>query len=153
VFATIIVQVRISRHRGGSRGHDDVLRDGMVRRRMTPTTSAKDPVISIRGLSASYGKRRVLHGVDLEMHRGEILVLLDGSGSGKTILPKQVLGLAKPDAARRPGTSRATTDCVAWLRATLRSKPGNAGDRACPTPRTSLSNTALGWPTSCVFRV
>jgi len=52
---------------------------------MTPfTTSAKDPVISIRGLSASYGERRVLHGVDLEMYRGEIFVLLGGSGSGKT---------------------------------------------------------------------
>ena len=66
---------------------------------MTPfTTSAKDPVISIRGLSASYGERRVLHGVDLEMYRGEIFVLLGGSGSGKTTLLKQVLGLAKPDA-------------------------------------------------------
>ena len=66
---------------------------------MTPfTTSAKDPVISIRDLSASYGERRVLHGLDLEMYRGEIFVLLGGSGSGKTTLLKQVLGLAKPDA-------------------------------------------------------
>ena len=66
---------------------------------MTPfTTREKDPVISIRGLSASYGERRVLHGVDLEMYRGEIFVLLGGSGSGKTTLLKQVLGLAKPDA-------------------------------------------------------
>jgi phospholipid/cholesterol/gamma-HCH transport system ATP-binding protein len=71
----------------------------MERRRMTPfTTSAKDPVISIRGLSASYGERRVLHEVDLEMYRGEIFVLLGGSGSGKTTLLRQVLGLAKPDA-------------------------------------------------------
>ena len=46
------------------------------------------PVISIKGLSASYGERRVLHGVDLDVNRGEIFVLLGGSGSGKTTLLK-----------------------------------------------------------------
>src|SRR4030095_11369090 len=89
----------VSGHPGRSHGDGNVLPDGMERSRMTPfTTSAKDPAISIRGLSASYDQRRVLHGVDLEMHRGEIFVLLGGSGSGKTTLLKQVLGLAKPDA-------------------------------------------------------
>ena len=61
-------------------------------------TSTGDPVISIRGLSASYEDRRVLHQVNLDMYRGEIFVLLGGSGSGKTTLLKQVLGLARPDA-------------------------------------------------------
>ena len=46
----------------------------------------------------SYGTRRVLDGVDLDVYRGEVLVLLGGSGSGKTTLLKQVLGLAKPEA-------------------------------------------------------
>ncbi len=65
---------------------------------MTPfTISTTEPVISIRGLSASYGNRRVLHGVDLDVFRGEIFVLLGGSGSGKTTLLKQMLGLARPD--------------------------------------------------------
>jgi phospholipid/cholesterol/gamma-HCH transport system ATP-binding protein len=45
----------------------------------------------------SYGARRVLDRVDLDVHRGEILVLLGGSGSGKTTLLKQVLGLAQPE--------------------------------------------------------
>jgi phospholipid/cholesterol/gamma-HCH transport system ATP-binding protein len=45
----------------------------------------------------SYGARRVLDRVDLDVRRGEILVLLGGSGSGKTTLLKDVLGLAKPD--------------------------------------------------------
>jgi len=54
-------------------------------------------VISIRGVSMSYGARRVLDGVDLDIYRGEILVLLGGSGSGKTTLLKHVLGLTKPD--------------------------------------------------------
>ena len=59
--------------------------------------STSDSVISIRGVSMSYGTRRVLDGVDLDVYRGEVLVLLGGSGSGKTTLLKQVLGLAKPD--------------------------------------------------------
>jgi len=67
---------------------------------MTNSGAAKagDPVISIRGVSMSYGARRVLDRVDLDVHRGEILVLLGGSGSGKSTLLKHVLGLAKPEA-------------------------------------------------------
>ena len=65
----------------------------------TPSASkAGDPVISIRSVSMSYGGRRVLDRVDLDVRRGEILVLLGGSGSGKTTLLKHVLGLAKPEA-------------------------------------------------------
>ena len=66
---------------------------------MTNSTAAKpaDAAISIHGVSMSYGARRVLDRVDLDVHRGEILVLLGGSGSGKTTLLKHVLGLAKPD--------------------------------------------------------
>jgi len=56
-----------------------------------------DPVISVRGVSVSYGPRHVLEDVDLDVCRGEILVLLGGSGSGKTTLLKQILGLVKPD--------------------------------------------------------
>jgi len=67
---------------------------------MTNSSSVErgDAVISIRGISMSYGTRRVLDGVDLDVHRGEILVLLGGSGSGKTTLLKHVLGLSKPEA-------------------------------------------------------
>jgi phospholipid/cholesterol/gamma-HCH transport system ATP-binding protein len=99
----------------------------MERRRMTPsTTSAKDPVISIRGLSASYSERRVLHGVDLEMYRGEILVLLGGSGSGKTTLLKQVLGLAKPDAGTILVNGVDITACAASELAAVRRRIGVA---------------------------
>jgi phospholipid/cholesterol/gamma-HCH transport system ATP-binding protein len=72
----------------------------MERGRMTDPTAARagDAVISIRGVSMSYSGRRVLDEVDLDVCRGEILVLLGGSGSGKTTLLKHVLGLAKPEA-------------------------------------------------------
>lgn len=56
-----------------------------------------DPVISIRGISVSYGSRRVLDRVDLDVYPGEILALLGGSGAGKSTFLKQLLGLAKPD--------------------------------------------------------
>ena len=66
---------------------------------MTNASALKtgDPVISIRDVSMSYGSRRVLDRVDLDIYRGEILVLLGGSGSGKTTLLKHALGLTKPD--------------------------------------------------------
>jgi len=67
---------------------------------MTNSSAAKpgENVISIRGVSMSYGTRPVLDRVDLDVYRGEILVLLGGSGSGKSTLLRHVLGLAKPDA-------------------------------------------------------
>jgi phospholipid/cholesterol/gamma-HCH transport system ATP-binding protein len=75
---------------------------------------AGDAAISIRGVSMSYAGRPVLDRVDLDVHRGETLVLLGGSGSGKTTLLKQVLGLAKPD------TGSITVDGVDITRCTPR---------------------------------
>jgi phospholipid/cholesterol/gamma-HCH transport system ATP-binding protein len=58
---------------------------------------ADDAVIAVRDVSVSFGSKHVLDHVDLDVYRGEILVLLGGSGSGKTTLLRQVLGLMKPD--------------------------------------------------------
>jgi phospholipid/cholesterol/gamma-HCH transport system ATP-binding protein len=69
----------------------------MERGRMTNSVKTGEAVISIRGVSMSYGTRRVLDNVDLDVYRGEILVLLGGSGSGKTTLLKHLLGLARPE--------------------------------------------------------
>jgi phospholipid/cholesterol/gamma-HCH transport system ATP-binding protein len=87
---------------------------------------AAEPVISIRGLSASYGERRVLHGLDLDVYRGEIFVLLGGSGSGKTTLLKQVLALAKPDAGTISVNGTNITSCSASELAAVRRRVGVA---------------------------
>jgi phospholipid/cholesterol/gamma-HCH transport system ATP-binding protein len=54
------------------------------------------PVISVRDAVVSYNGRRVLDGVNLDISRGETMVLLGGSGSGKSTLLRQIIGLEHP---------------------------------------------------------
>lgn len=54
-------------------------------------------VISIKGLEKSFGDLHVLRGVDLELYKGENLVVLGRSGTGKSVLIKVISGLLKPD--------------------------------------------------------
>ncbi len=55
------------------------------------------PFIRFRGIEKSFGAHRVLKGVDLDVRRGETLVVLGGSGSGKSVLLRHVIGLMHPD--------------------------------------------------------
>ena len=59
-----------------------------------------DPVISVRDLVVTYAGRRVLNGINLDIVRGETMVLLGGSGSGKSTLLRHIIGLEQPDAGR-----------------------------------------------------
>jgi len=61
---------------------------------------AESPAISIRDLVVSYDGRRVLDGINLEIMRGETMVLLGGSGSGKSTLLRQVIGLGRPESGQ-----------------------------------------------------
>jgi len=56
--------------------------------------------ISIQGLTKSFGANRVLRGVDLEVNKGESIVVIGGSGTGKSVLVKCILGLLEPDGGR-----------------------------------------------------
>ena len=56
------------------------------------------PKIAIQGLEKSFGRKRVLDGVDLSCGAGESLVVIGGSGVGKSVLIKCVLGLMRADA-------------------------------------------------------
>lgn len=53
--------------------------------------------IAVRDLHKAYGANRVLRGVDLDILRGGTNVVLGGSGAGKTVLLKQLIGIEKPD--------------------------------------------------------
>src|SRR5215813_4877184 len=55
-----------------------------------------DPIISIRDLSVTLSGHPVLKGVNLDVKRGEVLVVLGGSGAGKTTLLRQIIGLEQP---------------------------------------------------------
>jgi phospholipid/cholesterol/gamma-HCH transport system ATP-binding protein len=53
--------------------------------------------VEVRGLRKSYNGVEVLHGVSLEVPRGEIFVIMGPSGSGKSVLLKHIIGLEAPD--------------------------------------------------------
>ncbi|RCW88701.1 ABC transporter ATP-binding protein [Paracoccus lutimaris] len=55
-------------------------------------------MLSVRGLSKTFGPKRVLDGVDLDLATGESLVVIGGSGTGKSVLLRCILGLETPDA-------------------------------------------------------
>ncbi len=57
-------------------------------------------VISIRGLYKSFGDNHVLQGIDLDVFKGENVVVLGRSGTGKSVLIKIIAGLLKPDAGQ-----------------------------------------------------
>ena len=58
---------------------------------------AKNPKISIRNLYKSFGSKAVLSGVDLDVEEGESLVVIGGSGTGKSVLIKCIQGIITPD--------------------------------------------------------
>ncbi|HZB90818.1 MAG TPA: ATP-binding cassette domain-containing protein [Stellaceae bacterium] len=57
----------------------------------------KTPKITIRGLKKSFGRKVVLDGIDLDIDEHENQVIIGGSGTGKSVLVKCVLGLLEPD--------------------------------------------------------
>jgi phospholipid/cholesterol/gamma-HCH transport system ATP-binding protein len=68
------------------------------------------PLFEVRGLVKRYGGRTVLGGLDFDVARGECLVVLGRSGSGKSVALRQLVGLERPDAGsvRFDGTDLAS---------------------------------------------
>lgn len=69
---------------GGSRGDGELTLDGSV------------PIVEITGLWTKYGRTVVHQDLNLEIQQGEILSIVGGSGTGKTTLLRQMLGLESP---------------------------------------------------------
>lgn len=57
-------------------------------------------MIELQGVHKSFGPKKVLRGVDLKIDSGESMVIIGGSGTGKSVTLKCVLGLIHPDAGR-----------------------------------------------------
>ena len=58
--------------------------------------SAPEPVIRLRGIHNQFGRQVVHHDLDLDVYRGEILGVVGGSGTGKSVLLKTIVGLQTP---------------------------------------------------------
>ncbi|MGA0420991.1 MAG: ABC transporter ATP-binding protein [Phycisphaerales bacterium] len=58
------------------------------------------PEVVIEGLQKSFGDKSVLRGIDLTVQRGELVAIVGGSGSGKTVLLKHITAHFQPDAGR-----------------------------------------------------
>ena len=56
-----------------------------------------EPILEVRGLHKSFGPHDVLRGIDLKIEKGLITVIIGGSGSGKSVLVKHLIGLLRPD--------------------------------------------------------
>jgi len=57
----------------------------------------RPPMIQVQGLYKAFGTNQVLSGIDLDVEEGSTCVILGGSGSGKTVLMKHMIGLLTPD--------------------------------------------------------
>ena len=61
-------------------------------------SDAAAPKIALVGVEKSFGRKRVLDGIDLTVAPGESLVIIGGSGTGKSVLIKCILGIMRPEA-------------------------------------------------------
>jgi phospholipid/cholesterol/gamma-HCH transport system ATP-binding protein len=59
-----------------------------------------NPIISVRGLRNQFGRQVIHDGLDLDIYRGEVVGIVGGSGTGKSVLLRTILGLNKPVAGR-----------------------------------------------------
>lgn len=79
---------------------------------------ADDPIISVRGLKNSFGEQVVHENLDLDVRRGEIIGVVGGSGTGKSVLMRSIIGLQTPEAGEvhvfgEPTLDRDEDDTVA----------------------------------------
>ena len=76
------------------------LPDERARERRAPgdAREPRAPLVRLRGVHASYGKREVLHGVDLDLREGEVAALVGANGAGKSTLCRTIVGLHRESA-------------------------------------------------------
>jgi phospholipid/cholesterol/gamma-HCH transport system ATP-binding protein len=82
-----------------------------------PRRNRSEPIIQVRGLKNGFGEQIVHDGLDLDVRRGEILGVVGGSGTGKSVLMRSIIGLQSPLAGEitvfgEPTIGREETDAV-----------------------------------------
>ncbi|MER5707125.1 ATP-binding cassette domain-containing protein [Streptomyces sp. NPDC002122] len=90
---------------------------------------APPPALALHGVRAGYGGAAVVHGVDLEVRGGEVLVLLGPNGAGKSTLCRVAAGLLRPSAGtvRVRGRDAGRDDTVRRARRGVRLAPEGRG--------------------------
>jgi len=83
-----------------------------------------DPYVKVRDLHKTFGVHKVLKGVSLDIPRRKITVIIGGSGSGKSVLLKHILGLFVPDSGTVNVNGLELTQCTERDREIMRTKIG-----------------------------
>ncbi|MFB7605215.1 ABC transporter permease subunit [Streptomyces gardneri] len=98
-------------------------------REPVPRPGSEPPALALRGVRAGYGGAAVVHGVDLEVRGGEVLVLLGPNGAGKSTLCRVAAGLLRPSAGhvRVGGLDATRDDTVRRARRGVRLAPEGRG--------------------------
>jgi phospholipid/cholesterol/gamma-HCH transport system ATP-binding protein len=91
---------------------------------MTRDPQGGAPKIVVRGLRKSFGPKLVLDGLDLDIGERESVVVIGGSGTGKSVMLKCILGLIKPDAGSIKIDGKEVTDLSTGERENLMRKFG-----------------------------
>lgn len=82
------------------------------------------PLLELKGVEKSFGTNHVLRGIDLDVAPGRSLVVLGGSGSGKSVMLKNALGLMTPDAGQVIFDGEDVTDDTGKDREAMRARVG-----------------------------
>jgi energy-coupling factor transporter ATP-binding protein EcfA2 len=77
------------------RGPERYVPDGI-----TPPDREEEPIVTLEKVKARYGKREILHGIDLTIYPGEFLALVGNNGAGKSTLARVIAGLHRPKSGR-----------------------------------------------------
>ena len=95
---------------------------------MSAMLDARTPLLSVKNLEAWYGESHILHGVNFDVHQGEVVTLLGRNGAGKTTTLKSIMGLV----ANRKGSIKFEATELIDL---VPEKIARAGVAFCPEER------------------
>ncbi|WP_428928961.1 oligopeptide/dipeptide ABC transporter ATP-binding protein [Marinibacterium sp. SX1] len=104
-----------------------------------PQSALQDDLLSVRNLSVSFGAKRAIDGLSLDVRKGEIVGLLGESGSGKSTAAYAMLGLTKPNGRIDSGTVHVGgRDLLTMPQAELRRTRGKDIGLIVQNPRAAL---------------